>query len=125
MPVAANYFLLQENVLDLTHFGFLHADTLAQEGWEEGLSEVEVRERTVSHRKAVAGALVAPFINIPLGAPEGTTIDLIDWGTFVSPSTPIAGIDFDDPRPGTRLAKRHFRIAHLTTPMSMDRAHYW
>ena len=126
MPVEANYFLLQENVLDLTHFGYLHATTLSQEGWDEGLSEVTMQDEQVTYRKAVTQAPIAPFMNLALDMPAGALMDRVDWGSFVSPSTHIAGIDFDDPRPaaapGTPLM---FRIAHLTTPISEDRSHYW
>jgi vanillate O-demethylase monooxygenase subunit len=33
MEVAANYLLLKENVLDLTHFGFVHATTFRITDW--------------------------------------------------------------------------------------------
>jgi phenylpropionate dioxygenase-like ring-hydroxylating dioxygenase large terminal subunit len=43
-----------------------------------------------------------------------------------APLSHIAGIDFGYPRPGNPADKPlMFRIAHLTTPITHDRAHYW
>ncbi len=123
MEVNANYFMLQENVLDLTHFGFLHAGSLDQEGWDAAGSDVTVENGQVSYRKAIQQEPIAPFLGLPLGYTLDQKADRIDWGTFVLPGVHIAGVELQDPvATGTT---RRFRITHLTTPQSVDRTHYW
>ncbi|MBU0602843.1 MAG: aromatic ring-hydroxylating dioxygenase subunit alpha [Gammaproteobacteria bacterium] len=125
MPVKANYMLIQENVLDLTHFGFLHADTLEQKGWEGGDSEVTVADGTVGYRKQMRQEPVASFLGIPDGIGYGQKADRVDWGHFVSPAVHHAGVDIVDPRPGREARTLRFQITHLTTPESPGRTHYW
>lgn len=125
MPVQSNYMLIQENVLDLTHFGFLHADTLEQKGWEGGDSEVSVVEGTVGYRKQMHQEPVASFLGIPDGIGYEQKADRLDWGRFVSPTVHHAGVDIADPRPGREGRTLHFQITHLTTPESPGRTHYW
>lgn len=125
MPVRSNYLLIQENVLDLTHFGFLHADTLEQQGWESGDSEVLVVDQTVGYRKQMHQEPVAPFLGIPLGIGLEQRADRVDWGRFVSPAVHHAGVDVVDPRPDAGGRVLHFEITHLTTPESAGRTHYW
>lgn len=125
MPVGANYFLIQENVLDLTHFGFLHADTLDQKGWESGDSDVSTDDGRVGYRKPINQQPVAPFLGIPDDIAFELLADRVDWGYFVTPAAHHAGVDLQDPRDVTRQRALHFQITHLTTPESKGRTHYW
>ena len=124
MSVRSNYLLLQENVLDLTHFGFLHAQSLEQQGWDTGESDVTVENGQVAFRKVIRHEPVAPFLSMPLDYELNKPADRIDWGIFMLPGVHVAGSDLADPvtvEPTTR----RFRITHLTTPEDMGRTHYW
>lgn len=126
MEVACNYMLIQENVLDLTHFGHLHADTLAQTGWENPSMDVRVERNTVTYEQRFNDVALAPFQALPMQLEIGKHVDRVDWGTFLSPAAHVAGIDVTDPRPGADGRTSYaFRIMHLTTPIAPDRTHYW
>jgi vanillate O-demethylase monooxygenase subunit len=122
----ANYFLLQENVLDLTHFAFVHADTLQIEGWEQGETQVFFDEQTVRFSRTTKGLPLAPLLTIPTGIPPGTIADSTTFGELLLPGVHSAGIDIEAPFRGGNSGKDYnFRIAHLTTPESPTTTHYW
>jgi phenylpropionate dioxygenase-like ring-hydroxylating dioxygenase large terminal subunit len=122
----ANYFLLQENVLDLTHFAFVHAATLEFAGWDSGEDEVFVREQTVNFRRVTRQGPLPPFLTIPACLKSGEIADNTTFGTMLLPGVHIAGIDIGDPYRGKNNGHDfNFRIAHLTTPESTCTTHYW
>lgn len=126
LPIKCNYMLLQENVLDLTHFAFLHATTLKQPGWEAKPEEVMVEDGRVGYRHVFANIKLAPFQAIPTGIGSEKEVRRTDWGDFVSPALHVAGIDIIDPNP-TENSRSEFaaRIVHATTPVNATSSHYW
>ena len=61
MDIAANYMLLKENVLDLTHFGFVHAATFGITDWvDPPRGDLDGRDRHLppDFRRQPAAALV-------------------------------------------------------------------
>ncbi len=126
IDLQANYFLLQENVLDLTHFAFVHATTLEFEGWDAGEDEVQIDERGVRFRRTTRNLPLPPFLTIPAGLPDGAVGDSTTFGTILLPGVHAAGIDLGDPYRGANGGVDYqFRITHLTTPAAPDRTHYW
>lgn len=124
--VAANYMLIQENILDLTHFSHLHANSLQQQGWDKGPDEVEITDRTVLIRKITKGLALAPFMAMPMGLEPDAIVDRDDWGLFHSPGCHYGGSDvsWPDAKSNERNAW-HWRIMHCTTPASATETHYW
>lgn len=126
MHLEANYFLLQENVLDLTHFAFVHATTLELEGWDSGEDEVFITDTSVRFRRPTPQTPLAPFMSIPAGIKPGEICDSTAYGEILLPGVHVAGIDFDDPYRGAAGKNAyHFKITHLTTPESPTTTHYW
>lgn len=126
IALGANYFLLQENVLDLTHFAFVHATTLEFEGWDGGEDEVDLDDRGVRFRRTTRNLPLPPFLTLPAGLPDGAIGDSTTFGTILLPGVHAAGIDIGDPfRGANRGDDFRFRITHLTTPESAGRTHYW
>nr|WP_281367449.1 aromatic ring-hydroxylating dioxygenase subunit alpha [Sphingomonas chungangi] len=126
LPVDCNYMLIQENVLDLTHFGYLHATTFQQPGWTAPPSEVRTDAGRVGYRQHFTGIRLAPFQAGPTGIGPDKDVERTDWGWFMSPAIHVAGIDIVDPSPGAgRRAAFSSRIVHATTPISPTRSHYW
>ena len=126
LPVACNYMLIQENVLDLTHFAYLHANTFQQPGWDGPPSEVIIEAGHVGYRQVFDPIRLAPFQAIPTGLGSEKAVKRTDWGIFVSPAIHVAGIDIEDPSPESQCRSRYSsRIVHATTPESEVRSHYW
>src|SRR4051812_41502832 len=85
MDIAANYMLLKENVLDLTHFGFVHAATLGIKDWVDP-PEVGAPDETVPYRQRFSATPLPPLFAEALGLPPGTPFDRENYGSFLSPA---------------------------------------
>jgi len=121
--VNGNYMQIKENVLDLTHFAFLHKKSLGITGWDRAPA-VEVTESRVTFRQLFHMAPLAPVYAIPAGKPPGKPINRDNWGTLVSPAVNYGAVDMSDPNPEPNgLEKFSMRIVHLTTPVSISRTH--
>jgi vanillate O-demethylase monooxygenase subunit len=125
LPVNCNYMLVQENVLDLTHFPHLHATTLEQPGWDTPPAELALENGRVGYRHVFDGVKLAPWQAIPTGIGSDRPVKRTDWGEFVSPAIHVAGIDIVDPAPVNGRTEFASRIVHATTPESPQRSHYW
>jgi phenylpropionate dioxygenase-like ring-hydroxylating dioxygenase large terminal subunit len=125
LDIKANYMLLKENVLDLTHFGYVHAASFKITDWVNP-PQVEVSGDRVTYRQSFEKSPLPPLFAAPLKRPAGTPFNRNNYGSFVSPALQIAAVDFIDPErtdPNT-LAGR-FRIAHATTPIDATHMHYF
>jgi phenylpropionate dioxygenase-like ring-hydroxylating dioxygenase large terminal subunit len=125
MNIKANYMLLKENVLDLTHFGFVHANTFKITDWVDP-PQVEVNGDTVSYRQHFEKSPLPPAFADPLKLPAGTPFNRDNYGSFISPALQIAAVDFmaPDREDKTKMAGK-FRIAHATTPIDATSMHYF
>lgn len=123
MTMDANYMLLKENVLDLTHFGYVHATTFKIHSWWSEPPKFTADEYTTTfHHYFEKIALPALFAD-PLGVPHGTEMDRDNHGSFLSPALQVANADFIDPT--TRERRGRFRICHGTTPINGESMHYF
>lgn len=122
MDVAANYMLLKENVLDLTHFGYVHASTFKITDWVDPPS-FESEGDTTSYRQQFRQSPLPPVFAEPLGIASGTPYDRENYGSFVSPALQIAAVDLKDPQTGAATGR--FRISHATTPIDRNHMHYF
>tara|TARA_R110000772_G_scaffold146487_1_gene256659 strand:- start:1177 stop:2235 length:1059 start_codon:yes stop_codon:yes gene_type:complete len=121
-----NYLLLHDNVVDLTHFNFLHRNTLAQDDWLKP-PKVTTTKTTVTFRQEFIDRQLKPFhTSATRTAPDRPASRFITEGIWFSPALHTAAefIEFDDAVPGER-DKFTFRVAHATTPISMDRYRYY
>jgi phenylpropionate dioxygenase-like ring-hydroxylating dioxygenase large terminal subunit len=122
MDVAANYMLLKENVLDLTHFGYVHAKSFGITDWVDPPTFSTDGDTTGYHQTFTRSPL-PPIFAEPLGLPPETPFDRDNYGAFVSPALQRAAVDFRDPDTGE--LKGRFRIAHATTPVDGTSMHYF
>lgn len=123
MDIAANYMLLKENVLDLTHFGFVHAATFKITDWVDP-PEVTATDETVTYRQKFAASPLPPLFAEALGLPPGTPCDRENYGSFLSPALQVAAVDFAAPE-GLEGATGRFRISHATTPVDATHMLYF
>ncbi|WP_338759538.1 aromatic ring-hydroxylating dioxygenase subunit alpha [Massilia sp. METH4] len=124
MEAEANYMLLKENVLDLTHFGYVHRTTFKILDFDRP-PEVTVKGEQVEFHLEFPAVKLAPLFGALTGFGE-RPIARVNWGRSLSPALHLAGQDFTDPAPqaGQRRTAA-FRVMHATTPISPTRMHYF
>lgn len=125
LEMDGNYMQLHDNVLDLTHFGFIHIGSVGITDW---IKPPKASTTTTSAK------FRSEFVDRPLQpahcAITGTELDrpadlFVTEGEFVSPAVhaAIETIEYDAPTPAGR-SKYTLRIVHATTPISMDKYRY-
>lgn len=125
LNIAANYMLLKENVLDLTHFGFVHANSFKITDWVAPPKFVGGRERP-GYLQSFKSSPLPPIFAEPLGVEPGTPYDRENYGNFVSPALQQAAVDLFDPAQSDREQPAgRFRVLHATTPIDPVNMHYF
>lgn len=124
MDLAANYLLLKENVLDLTHFSYLHAKTFGITDWTHP-PKVTADEHTVSYSQQFIECPLPAAYALPLGLEPGVIWNRETYGQFVSPALQISANDIFDPSKPGAPAMGSYRIAHATTPVDHSHMHYF
>jgi phenylpropionate dioxygenase-like ring-hydroxylating dioxygenase large terminal subunit len=125
MDIAANYLLLKENVLDLTHFGYVHASTFGITDWVEP-PRVTFNDQTVTYQQSFVRSPLPPPFAAALGRKPGVPFNRENYGSFVSPALQVAAVDFADPEVEDQAKlEGRFRVAHATTPVDAGHMHYF
>ena len=125
MEVGCNYLALKENVMDLSHFAFVHAETLAMTDWTHAPKVTKSAEAITYHQDFTAMPLPAHY-GVPTGIGSDRPVNRQAWGSYVIPGLQIAGVDIQDPEArGSQRTKFTLRICHATTPIDAGRCHYW
>ena len=118
--------LLKENVLDLTHFGYVHAASFKITDWVKPPKIAKHGEHVGYSQQFVESPLPEIFAK-PLGLPTGTPFNRHNHGYFISPALQMACVDFEDPEnpnsSDTPFAR--FRISHATTPINNNSMLYF
>lgn len=123
--VKGNYMQIKENVLDLTHFAYLHAKSLKVADWTDA-PEVEVTDRFIKYKQEFKMSPLAAVYADPAGKEVGKPINRTSWGCYYSPSVNIGAVDMHDPNPEPNGLERFaLRVIHLTTPVSPLATHYF
>ncbi|WP_394296627.1 aromatic ring-hydroxylating dioxygenase subunit alpha [Metapseudomonas resinovorans] len=119
-----NYMLLKENVLDLTHFGYVHATTFKITDWVNPPT-VSVTDEQVTYRQEFIGCNLPPMFAEVTGFGMQKKVNRYNYGSYVSPAMNMAALDIEDPEPAPgQRANYQFRIMHITTPESPTRFRY-
>jgi len=119
----ANYVYLHENLLDLSHFTYLHPTTLGTPEYARTPFDVQVQGDVVRITRHVAACDVPPIYSRTgiAGKMSRRTVS-----EFISPAMHHASAVMSDlaPAPG---ARRDFTIyiTHFATPETQDTTHYW
>jgi phenylpropionate dioxygenase-like ring-hydroxylating dioxygenase large terminal subunit len=125
--VAGRYQLLNDNLLDLSHLGYLHAGSIGTADNASAPEELTREKRVLRSRRTIVDALPPPVVH----QFHGTDIDRIDR---------IVGMDFHLPgfhagigdmqishsnptRPGEVLNRS--RVFHAVTPETPTTCHYF
>jgi phenylpropionate dioxygenase-like ring-hydroxylating dioxygenase large terminal subunit len=120
-----NFMLLRENVLDLTHFPFVHSASFGQNDWVL-VPEVETSDWRVLYRAQFENSPLSGVFCGPLGIPAGKRMNRTQVGELITPAIHFSRWLINDPTPEDG-ARREFemRTAHITTPISAHATHYF
>lgn len=123
--VNGNFMQVKENVLDLTHFAFLHSKSLGVPGWDRP-PKVEAGETRVTFRQLFEMAPLPAVYAGPAGKPVGKPVTRESWSTHLTAGSHHGAVDMHDPEPGLEgLERFSLRVIHLTTPVSISKTHYY
>jgi vanillate O-demethylase monooxygenase subunit len=108
----ANYLLLHEHYLDLTHVFVVHPEAVPP-GVRTlpPIEDVEVSETSVSHRRVVPAAPLADWEAEATGLPRDTECTRREQGTFVSPALHVQQWAIE---PEGRSAFEYLRVQGFT-----------
>ncbi len=125
MEFSCNYMALKENVLDLSHFAYVHANTLAVTDWTSPPT-VARTSNSVGYNQTFLNSPLPAHYGVPTGIGCERPVDRSAWGTYVSPALQLAGVDIEDKDAGPN-GRRSFalRILHATTPIDESHCYYW
>lgn len=123
--IEANYLGLHENLLDTTHFSFLHAGNVGTPSYAKAPIELEVAGDRVRQVRVLEGDVLPALYDRPMdlvGKPVTRSTD----SRFVSPGWHEAHAEVTDPAPAPgRPAHYRTKILHAITPIAQDRTRYW
>lgn len=124
-PVRASYIRLHENLLDLSHFTYLHPDNVGTPEYALAPFEVSQEGSQVRIDRMVEDCAAPPLYDVPMEL-DGRRVDRKSESFFVSPALHLAkpSIHLREPGPNER-ADFKVRYAHLVTPESRRSTHYF
>lgn len=123
MAIKANYLLLKENVLDLSHLGYVHGESFQITDWVNPPA-VTVDGNSVGYRQEFVRSPLAPSYAMSLGLQPGTPWNRIGTGVSVSPAAHFSATEFFDPDNPSH-SNGATRFAHLTTPIDAESMYYF
>jgi phenylpropionate dioxygenase-like ring-hydroxylating dioxygenase large terminal subunit len=123
----ASYVRLHENLLDLTHLSFLHANTFGTPDYAGAAYDAQIDEasgRFTLTRHVVPTRLPALWAE-PTGL-QGRDAARIASSTFVSPGLHVVAVKFYAcDRPEHEQPSMAIRTAHIVTPEAATSTHYF
>lgn len=123
--VAANWVLIRENVLDLTHIAFLHKNTFKQDDWITA-PDTYMEGETVCYEQEFDLAPLSPLFCAGMGLPEDKPIKRVQKGRMPSLAISFSDWNVHDPDPEEgRRSDFIMRGCHIVTPSLRGRTHYF
>ncbi len=123
--VKANYMLLKENVLDLTHFAYVHRSTFEMDDDYGAPPQCTVEDGRVSFRQDFLDKPLPPFYGDACGLGR-KPVDRHDVGSSISPAEHVFTAHIVNHQPSAAQRAEYFvKFQHMTTPESPTSHHYW
>lgn len=123
--IRANWVLIRENVLDLTHIAFLHSNTFKQSDWDNP-PEVFMEGDTIIYRQDFPPSPLSRLFCAGFGFEEGKIVKREQEGRM--PSLAVSFSDWVvhdiDAKPGERVDFL-VRGCHVVTPAQRGQTHYF
>lgn len=125
LHVKCNYIRLHENVLDLTHFPFLHGEAVGDLAYAQAPFEVAEAGNSVR----ITRRLEDHPVNAGFGAAIGNLghrVNRTSESWFKTPAFHVAHATIEDLEGGVGgRAEFHFQILHMFTPETATSTHYF
>lgn len=123
--VAANWILIRENVMDLTHIAHLHSDTFKQDDWNNPPT-VSKDGDVVMYEQEFDLAPLSPLFCHAMGLSETKPVKRVQKGTMASLAVSFSDwmVHDPDPDPGAR-SDFLMRGCHIVTPAERGHTHYY
>lgn len=122
--IATNYVAMHENLLDQTHFTFLHEGTVGTPEWAAAPLEVSQDAVIVRLRRELRHSPPPGIYAAPMGV-EGRLVDRLSEAAFIGPAGHVAFATISNVEPPAQRASYRVNIAHLFTPETQNSIHYW
>ncbi len=120
----ASYVFLHENLVDLSHLTFLHANTFGTPDYASAPFETEINDDAIIVRRTVQPTHLPPVYANPLGM-QGVAAARIVTSTYVSPGLSISAVVLRNlEQPESERTDHHIRTAQLLTPCDHRTVHY-
>ena len=121
----AGYVSLHENLLDLTHLSYLHANSFGTADYAFAPYETRLEDGHYTLVRRVVPTRLPPVWAQPTGI-LGDTAARIAQSEFVSPGLHVVTVDFyDSALPAAERRTFQIRTAHIPTPESQTATHYF
>lgn len=123
--IPSNYVAMQENLMDLTHFSYLHSDTVGTPGYATAPVTIVPEGHKLKVLRELHGDPPPPIYGVPMGL-MGRPVDRYTDANFVSPGAHLAvgRIVNREPRAGEREEFK-VNLLHAITPETQGALHYW
>ena len=123
--VGANWVLIRENVLDLTHIAFLHKNTFKQDDWIKAPNTYMDGE-TVCYEQEFDLAPLSPLFCAGMGLPQDKPIKRKQVGRMPTLTISFSDWNVHDPAPEPgRRPDFVMRGCHIVTPAQRGKTHYF
>lgn len=121
----SDYVAMHENLLDQTHFPFLHPGTVGTPEYARSKLDVHAQGQQVIIDRALRDSAPPGIYGVPAEIMH-KKVDRLSQARFVSPAMHVAFAQVLDhaPDPG-RPSRYRFNITHLITPETNHTIHYW
>ncbi len=124
LKVDSSYVFLHENLVDLSHLTFLHANTFGTPDYASAPFETEITDDAIIVRRTVQPTRLPPVYANPLGM-QGVAAARIVTSTYLSPGLSISAVVLRNlEQPEHERIDHHIRTAQLLTPCDYRTVHY-
>jgi phenylpropionate dioxygenase-like ring-hydroxylating dioxygenase large terminal subunit len=127
--IGCSYVAVQENLMDLSHAGYLHSS--ASSDWQEDSCisrwpvEVSTSERGVKRVTSIDGIPVLSYHKKLMGEDLGDKLALSVVAEFMAPGCHVLHEYYSEENAASHTARYGFLAVFCTTPISNNRCHWW
>jgi vanillate O-demethylase monooxygenase subunit len=121
-----NYVSMHENLMDLTHLTFLHANTIGTPDYASAPYELDLKDGHYKLMRNVVPTTLSPVWAKTTGLDGCTTAARIATSEFLSPGLHQVSVTFyDSALTPSHRPEFHIRTAHILTPETHGTMHYF
>ena len=125
-PLRCNYVSLHENLLDLTHLSFLHAQSFGTPDYVSAPYQVTVEDGYYAIVRSVVPTTLPPVWAKPTGLEDYPNAARVTRSEFLSPGLHVVTAKFyDNALPAETRPESTISTCHIPTPETAGSCHYF